>query len=307
MLLGELLEIGAGGAAAAGAAGDLRHEAADGERLQDLLGAADFLTAVAAGGGGERDADGVADAGEQQRREAGGGGDDALHAHAGFGEAEVQSVVAAGGERGVDVDEVADAGDLGGEDDLVAAETVALGGRGVVERGDDHRLHHDVAGVERLGELGVLVHHAGEQRLVERAPVDADAHRLLVLDRDFDHGAEVVVVLAADGDVAGVDAVLGEGLGAGGIFGEQQVAVVVEVADDGRGPALFADAFDDVGNGLGCVVVVDGDADELRAGAGERGDLLDGASMSAVSVLVIDWTTTGAEEPTADSADLDGD
>ena len=31
----------------------------------------------------------------------------------------------------------------------------------------------------------------------------------------FDHGAEVVVVFAADGDVAGIDAVLGEGLGAG--------------------------------------------------------------------------------------------
>ena len=36
--------------------------------------------------------------------------------------------------------------------------------------------------------------------LVERAPVDADADGLLVLDGDFDHGAEVVVILAADGD-----------------------------------------------------------------------------------------------------------
>ena len=112
----------------------------------------------------------------------------------------MQGVVAAAGELGVDVDEVADAGDFGGEDDLVAAEAVALGGGGVVERGDDHRLHHDVAGVEGLGELGVLVHHLGEEGLVERAPVDADADGLLMLDGDFDHGAEVVVVLAADGD-----------------------------------------------------------------------------------------------------------
>ena len=149
--LGELLEVGAGGAAAAGAAGDLGHEAADGERLQDLLGAAHLLGAVAAGRGGERDADGVADAGEQQRRETGGGGDDALHAHAGFGEAEVEGVIGARGKLGVDVDEVADAGDLGGEDDLVAAQAVALGGGGVVEGGDDHRFHHHVAGIERLG------------------------------------------------------------------------------------------------------------------------------------------------------------
>ena len=40
---------------------------------------------------------------------------------------------------------------------------------------------------------------------------------------------------------------------------------------------LAARPLDDVGNGLGGVVVVDGDADHLRAGAGEGGDLLDGA------------------------------
>ena len=146
-----------------------------------------------------------------------------------------------------------------------------------------------------------------QQRLVERAPVDADADRLLVLDRDFDHGAEVVVVLAADGDVAGIDAVLGEGLGAVGIFRQQQVAVVVEVADDGRGPALFADAVDDVGNGLRRLVVVDGDADQLRAGAGERGDLLDGAlDVGGVGVghRLDDDGGGGAD---TDFADGDGD
>ena len=65
----------------------MREEAADVEGLEDLLGAADFLGAVAAGFGGEGDADCVADAAEEERGEAGGGGDDALHAHAGFGEA----------------------------------------------------------------------------------------------------------------------------------------------------------------------------------------------------------------------------
>src|SRR6185437_4111284 len=273
---GEFLEVGGSGAAAAGATGDLRHEAADGERLQDLLRAADLFGAVAAGGGRERDAYGVADAGEEERRETGGGGDDALHAHAGFGEAEVQSVVAAAGELSVDVDEVADAGDLGGEDDLVAAEAVALGGGGVVQRGDDHGLHHDVARGKRIGAARVLVHHFGEEGLVERTPVDADAHGLLVLDGDLDHGAEVLVVLAPDGAVAGVDAVLGERGGGLGIFGEEDVAVVVEVADDGRGPALGADAFDDGGDGCRRGFGVDGDTDELGAGAGERGDLLDG-------------------------------
>ena len=305
--LGELLEVGGGGAAAAGAAGDLGHEAADGEGLQDLLGAADFFAAVAARGGGEGDADGVADTGEEERRQSGGGGYDALHAHAGFGEAEVERVVAALGEFGVDVDEVADSGDFGGEDDLVAAEAVAFGGSRVVESGDDHRFHHHVAGFERLLEPGVVVHHLGEERLVERAPVDADADGFLVLDGDFDHGAEVVVVLAADGAVAGIDAVLGEGFGAGGILGEELVAVVVEVADDGRVPALGADALDDVGHGFGGVVVVDGDADELGAGAGEGGDLLDGGlDVGGVGVghRLDDDRGVGAD---TDAAYVDGD
>ena len=165
--LGEFLEVGAGGAAAAGAACDLGHEAADGEGLEDLLGAADFFAAVSAGCGGEGDADGVADAGEKKWRESGGAGDDALHAHAGFGEAEVEGVVGAAGELGVDIDEVADAGDFGGEDDLVAAEAVALGGGGVVDGGDDHGFHHDVAGGQRVRELVVVVHHLGEERLIE--------------------------------------------------------------------------------------------------------------------------------------------
>ncbi len=54
------------------------------------------------------------------------------------------------------------------------------------------------------------------------------------------------------------------------------MAVVVEVADDRGIPALFGDTFDDVGDGFGGFVVVDGDADHLGACAGEGGDLLDG-------------------------------
>ena len=305
---GEFLEVGGGGAAAAGAAGDLRHEAADGEGLEDLLGAADFFGAVAAGSWGEGDADGVADAGEEERGEASGGGDDALHAHAGFGEAEVEGERGAGGQFGVDVDEVAHAGDFGGEDDLVAAEAVALGGGGVVEGGDDHGFHHDVAGIgKRVREAVVVIHHAGEEGLVEGAPVDADADGLLVLDGDFDHGAEVVVVLTADGAVAGIDAVLGEGGGAVRIFGEELVAVVVEVADDGRVPAFFGDAFDDVGDGFGGVVVVDGDANEFGAGAGEGGNLLDGGFDVGGVGIGHRLDDDGGAGAYADVADGDGD
>ena len=50
-------------------------------------------------------------------------------------------------------------------------------------------------------------------RAIERAPIHANADRAVILDRRFDHDAEIVVVLLADVYVAGIDAVFGEGLG----------------------------------------------------------------------------------------------
>ena len=54
------------------------------------------------------------------------------------------------------------------------------------------------------------------------------------------------------------------------------MSVVVEVADDGDGDAVLVELVDDRGDG-GCgFVVVDGDADQFRPGAGQGRDLLDG-------------------------------
>ena len=131
---------------------------------------ADFFGAVAAGRGGERDADGVADAFLQDHGQSSGGGDDAFGAHAGFGEAEMQRVVAARGERAIDVDEVLHAADFGAEDDLVATQAVLFGERRRVQRAHDHCFHGDFAGVFGLGKQGVLVHHAGEQGADRASP-----------------------------------------------------------------------------------------------------------------------------------------
>ena len=116
----------------------------------------------------------------------------------------------------------------------------------------------------------------GQQGLVERAPVHADAHRLLILHRDFDHGAEIRIAGLADAGVAGIDAVLRQIAGALGILGEQNVAVVVEVADDGHAHALLVELLDNARNGGGSLFVVDGDAHQLRAGSSQGGTLLDG-------------------------------
>ena len=42
-----------------------------------------------------------------------------------------------------------------------------------------------------FGERRVLVHQLGQQFLVERTPIGADAHRLVVLDRDLDDVGEL--------------------------------------------------------------------------------------------------------------------
>ena len=93
--------------------------------------------------------------------------------------------------------------------------------------------------------------------MVERSPVDANAHGLLIFNRDFDHGAEVGVVLAANADVSGINAVFGKGTGAGGVFLKQDVSVVVEVADDRDMDSPLIELLNDVRNGGGGVFVVD--------------------------------------------------
>ena len=212
-----------------------------------------------------------------KRRQAGCRGDQAFGPHAGFGQSQVKRVIAAGGQVGVDIDQVANAADFGGENDLVGAQSVVLGSLGGFEGTDDHGLHHHFAGGQRLRRAGVLVHHAGEEGLVERAPVDADADRFLVLDRALDHDLKVVVVFLADGGVAGIDAVLRQRTGRGGEFLEQEMAVVMEVADDGHVDAALFKPLDDVGNG-GCgVFIVDRHTHDFRAGQGQGFDLLDGA------------------------------
>ena len=157
-----------------------------------------------------------------------------------------------------------------------------------------HGVQRDVARVLGLRQQRVLVHHAREQRRIERAPVDADAHRLAILDGHFDHGAEVVVRLAADIRVAGIDAVLGERARALRIFLEQQVAVVVEVADDRhrhaeRG-AAYRQSSGTAAAAASVFTVTRTSSEPARASAITW---LTVDATSAVSVLVIDCTTIG--------------
>ena len=141
----------------------------------------------------------------------------------------------------------------------------------------DHRVDHHVAGIARRFGSCVGLHQVREELLVERAPVDPDPDRLVVLDgRPHDRREVLVVVLGAH--VARVDAVLRERRGHLRVLDQELVAVVVEVADDrdvhAQVVAQLADHLRDRRRGL---LGVHGDPDELRARVREARDLDRGA------------------------------
>ena len=153
-----------------------------------------------------------------------------------------------------------------------------------------------------VGERRVRVHQLGQEGLVERAPVDADAHRLVVLDR-HPHDRLEVLVVALGADVAGVDAVLGQGARGVRVLDQQLVAVVVEVADERHADAQVVELAADLRHGRGgpsLLTVMRTSSDPAWASAATWSAV---ASASAVSVLVIDWTTIGcATDPHSSDA-----
>jgi hypothetical protein len=124
-----------------------------------------------------------------------------------------------------------------------------------------------LAGVQRIGPPGVFIHHFREELLVQASPVHADPDRLAVLQRDLDDGAEVLVAPLGT-HVPGIDPVLGERRRAAGMLGEQQVTVVMEVPDHGD-----VHGGDDVGDGRGRGLGVDGHAHQLAPGLVQRASL----------------------------------
>ncbi len=136
-----------------------------------------------------------------------------------------------------------------------------------------HRLARHRAHILRLGQQRVFVHQLGQQFLIERTPVGADAHGLVVLDRDLDDVGELAVALVLEADIAGIDAVFVERLGAGRMFGQQLVPDVMEIADQGRGDAALAQGVADMRHGGGGLVAIDGDAHQFGARARQRRDL----------------------------------
>ena len=189
----------------------------------------------------------------------------------------MDGIVGAFGQRLIDRDQILHRGDFRRQDHLVLghAEFLRAGRR------QQRRLHHRFAGhradILRAGEQRVFVHQLGQQLLVERAPIGADPDRLAVLVGDLDDVGELRVALVLEADIAGIDAVFVERLGAGRIIGQQLVADVMEIADQGRGDAALAQAVADMRHGGGSLLAVDRDAHQFGAGTRQGRDLGDGA------------------------------
>jgi hypothetical protein len=119
-----------------------------------------------------------------------------------------------------------------------------------------------------------------------------------VLDRHLDDGGELRVLLLAEADIARIDAVLVERLGAARMIGEQRVADVVEVADQRHIHAHLEQLFLITGTAAAASsrsTVMRTISEPARASAATWRAV---PSASAVSVLVIDCTTIGAPPPT---------
>ena len=258
-----------------------------------------LLRAVAARVGRERDADRVADAFLQQHRHRGRGGDDALRSHAGLGEAEVQRVVAARGEVAVHADQVLHAAHLAGDDDAVVGQARVprpaprcRARRRPAPRGPRPPRR---SGSARFEFSSIRRVSRSWSRLPQFTPMRTG---FAVPAGDLDHLGELRVALAAAAHVARVDAVLGQRLGAVRVFAQQLVAVEVEVADQrhvhaelaqraprSRAPAAAASS----------VLTVMRTSSEPACASARTCSAVD--STSAVSVLVMDCTTSGWSPP----------
>ncbi len=181
------------------------------------------------------------------------------------------------GKVAIDGDEVAGARSFARNNNLVVSQTRFKREFRGLHGGQHHAVVDDFFGFLAEILVGVLLHFQHDQLLIERAAIDADAYRFAVVARDFANGGELFITALACADIAGIDAIFVQRLGAIGIFREQNVAVVMKVADD-RNIATSCEKtildFGDSGSGFRNV---DGPAHDFRASFGKFQSLLQSA------------------------------
>ncbi len=210
----------------------------------------------------------------------------------------MKRMVGTRGEHRIDGDQILHARNLGGQDDAATRQAQLLGKFRREKRRLHDRLAHHLLCRQRGAIRLVRVHQPRQELLVERAPVHPDPHRLVVADRHFDDFGELLVLLVLEADIAGIDAVFRKRLGAGRMIGEQLVADIVKIADERHVNAEAQEPLADFGTAAALSsrsTVMRTSSDPALWSAATCATV---ASISAVSVFVIDWTTTGAPPPT---------
>ncbi|EKE17296.1 MAG: hypothetical protein ACD_10C00513G0002 [uncultured bacterium] len=90
---------------------------------------------------------------------------------------------------------------------------------------------HDCRRIQRFSLAAIFIHDTGEQILVKAAPIDTNAHRLVVLAGQFDHLGKLLVLFLAKSYITRIDPILGERFGASRMIDQQAMTVVMKVTD----------------------------------------------------------------------------
>src|SRR5580704_8189925 len=117
-----------------------------------------------------------------------------------------------------------------------------------LQRGKNHALVDYFFGSFTQVAVGVFLHLAHHELLIQRTAIHADAHGLVVIARHFADGGKLLVTALAVADVAWIYAVFVERGGAIGIFLQQYVAVVMKITDQGYLAARVEQALFDFGD-----------------------------------------------------------
>ena len=167
------------------------------------------------------------------------------------------------GEIAIHGNQIARARSLAGNDDLIVPQAAFERQFRRLQRGEHHAIVDNFFGLFAEIFVGVLLHFVHDELLIERAAIDADAHGLSIVARDFADRGKLFVAALARTHVAWIDAVLVQRLRAFWIFRQKDVAVVVKIADDGRVAARIEQALLNFRDGCRRFRYVHGPADNF--------------------------------------------
>jgi hypothetical protein len=231
----------------------------------------------------------------------------AFHTHPGFREPKVQRLVRSLRQRTIHRNQIARPRRLARDDDLVLAQARFERELGALYCRQHHALVDDLFRRPPEISIRVLLHLRDHELLVERPGVDTNPNRFSAITRDAADRRELLVPSSSGADITGVDAVLVERFGAVRVARQEQMPVVVKIADKRGGAARVEHTPLDFGHGLRGFGDIDRDTDELGTRFGELNTLLSGRGgvdgIGAGHRLDDD----GSAAPNLDRADPDTD